>query len=339
MSESGSATGAVRLTAVPKIELHVHLEGTVRPATLLKLARRNDQPLPVSSPEGLAELYRFKDFSNFVTVWKLTTNVMRTRADFTQVVLDYAAEAAAHGAVYVEGIFSPGERIARGVDPDAIFSGYCEGAERASEEHGVRVRLAVDLYRGLPLDLAAEVARHASRYRERGVLGFGLGGDETAAPTADYAAAFAIAREGGLASVPHAGETVGPASVREALDVLGADRIRHGIRAADDPALTAELAERGIVLDVCPTSNLATGAVASIEDHPLPKLMAAGVACSISTDDPAIFDTDLNTEYELAATLGVSARAAYAAGIAGALCGEELKAGLRAIGEQADWRD
>lgn len=320
-------------TSEPKIELHVHLEGTVRPDTLLAIARRNDVALPASTPGELAQLYRFRDIEHFVTVWKLTTNVLRTRADFTQVVLDYAAEAAAHGAVYVEAIFSPAERIARGVDVDAIFGGYCDGAEQAFKRHGVHVRLNVDIYRGLPVEQAAETARHAVAHAERGVVGFGIGGVEAARPAADYAQAFAIAREGGLASVPHAGETSGPESVREALDVLGAVRVRHGIRAADDPELLAELAERGIVLDVCPTSNVALGAVASLAQHPLPALREAGVPCSISTDDPAMFGTDLSREYELASSLGVSSREAFQAGLAGALCEPELKAELVRLGQ------
>src|SRR6059036_2095337 len=132
----------------PKIELHVHLEGTVRPKTLLEIAGRNDYPLPADTEEGLAELYDFRDFAHFIEVWILTTNALRTAEDFRQVVVDYAAEAASHGAVYVEGIFSPAERIARGVEWDEIFGGYCDGAQEAEELHGVRVRLTPDICRG-----------------------------------------------------------------------------------------------------------------------------------------------------------------------------------------------
>lgn len=322
----------------PKIELHVHLEGTLRPETLLEIARRNDVPLPAETPAELAELYRFRGIEHFVTVWKVTTNVLRSRDDFSRVVLDYAAEAAAQGAVYVEAIFSPAERIARGVDPDAIFGGYCDGAARAFELHGVHMRLNVDVYRGLPVELACETARLAVAHRERGVVGFGIGGVENARPTADYAEAFAIAREGGLGSVPHAGETTGAQSVREALDVLGAVRVRHGIRAVEDPELLVELVERGVVLDVCPTSNVALGSVTSLADHPLPELRAAGVLCSISTDDPAMFGTDLARELELAASLGVTAQDAFDAGLAGALCEAELKRELAKVGAVA-WRE
>ena len=152
-------------------------------------------------------------------------------------------------------------------------------------------------------------------------------------------AAFRIAKDGGLGSVPHAGETEGVASIRGALDALGADRLRHGIRAADDPRLLEELAARGVVCDVCPVSNLRTRAVDSLEAHPLAMMLDAGVLCSISTDDPAMFDTDLTREYETAARLGVSAREAYRAGLAGALCEDETSAALAEIAETYPWPD
>ncbi len=321
--------------ARPKIELHVHLEGTVRPGTLLDLARRNDLPLPADTVEELAELYRFSDLDHFIEVWIMTTNVLRTRDDFRRIVVDYAAEAARFGAVYIEGIFSPAERMARGVECDEIFAGYCEGAEQAWSEHGVRVRLTPDIHRGATAEEACDVARHAVSHREQGVVGLGLGGHEARCPNETYTRAFEIARAGGLGSVPHAGETAGPDSIRSALDTLGASRIRHGIRAVDDPALVAELIEREVVLDVCPTSNVATGAVASLHEHPLPRLAAAGVACSISTDDPAMFGIDLGREYETAETLGVTPGAAYRAGVKGALCDEQTRSELVSIGTDA----
>jgi aminodeoxyfutalosine deaminase len=321
----------------PKIELHVHLEGTVRPETLLEIARRNDHPLPADTVEGLAELYEYRDFEHFIEVWILTTHAMRHPDDFRQVVVDYAAEAAAHGAVYLEAIFSPAERISRGVDWDEIFSGYCDGAQEAEELHGVTVRLTPDIYRGAPEHTAETLVRQAARYRDRGVVGVGLGGLEAQYPPEPYADVFALAKSEGLGSVPHAGEVAGPASIRSALDALQADRIRHGFRAVEDDALVAELAERGTVLDVTPVSNVRTGAVASLEEHPLPQLVEAGVRCSISTDDPAMFDTDLTREYAAAASLGVDPRSAYEAGVAGALCDEATRERLRAVGEAFDW--
>jgi aminodeoxyfutalosine deaminase len=303
----------------PKIELHVHLEGAIRPATLLDLARRNDVALPVDTVDGLTALYEFTDFRHFIEVWLLTTGCLRTAEDFRQIVVDYAAEAAGFGAVYVEGIFSPCERVQRGMSWDDVFTGATEGAVEAYERHGVRVALTPDLYRGVDVALAEEGARTAVRYRDRGVVGLGLGGSEKDLSALPYRRAFEIARDGGLGIVPHAGETAGPESVEETLS-LQPKRIRHGIRAVESPDLLKRIADLGVVLDVCPTSNLRTGMVASLAEHPLPVLRAAGILCTVNTDDPAMFGTDLGREYEIAAELGVTAEDAYRAGVAGALC-------------------
>lgn len=321
----------------PKIELHVHLEGTVRPAALLEIASRNDVALPADSVEGLAELYRFRDFAHFIEVWLMTTSALMTADDFRQVVVDYAREASRQGAVYIEGIFSPAEAAARGVPWDEIFAGYCDGAQEARELHGVEVRLTPDIPRGFPLEAAEATARHAIAHRDRGVVALGLGGREAEFPPEPYAEAFALAREGGIASAPHAGEVAGVASIRGALEALGADRIRHGIRAVEDPGLVRELAGRGTVLDVCPISNLRTGAVRTLAEHPLPQLVAGGVRCSLSTDDPAMFDTDLEREYEAATDLGLLPRDFYEAGVAGALCDERTRERLRRLGEEYEW--
>jgi aminodeoxyfutalosine deaminase len=309
----------------------------VRPQTLLGIARRNDYPLPADTVEGLAELYRFTSFRHFIEVWILTTNALQRYDDFRQIVLDYAAEAASHGAVYLEGIFSPAERVRRGVGWDEIFSGFCDGALEAREAHGVEIRLTPDIPRGFTLEEAFETARYSLAYAHRGVVGLGLGGLEAAHPPEPYAPVFRLARDGGLASVPHAGEVAGPPSVRGALDALGADRLRHGIRASEDEGLLDEIAARGIVCDVCPISNLRTGAVASLAEHPLPVLHAHGVLCSISTDDPAMFETDLTTDYEAAESFGIAPREFYDAGVAGAACDEATRERLRAIGAAYAW--
>jgi len=323
----------------PKIELHVHLEGAVRAEALLDIARRNGLTLPAADVDELTELYRFRDFDHFIELWVMTTHVIRTEADFRQIVLAYAQEAAAHGAVYIEGIFTPAERVAAGASWDEVFSGFCDGAAAAKETTGVEVRLTPDIPRGYPLDAALETARYAVKYRDRGVVGLGLGGIETGFPPDPYAPAFRVAKDGGLGSVPHAGETEGIASIRGALDALGADRLRHGIRATDDPALLDEVASRGVVCDVCPVSNLRTRVVANVDEHPLPAMRAAGVLCSISTDDPAMFGTDLGREYAVAARLGLSAEDAFRAGIAGALCEERTRAELTTIADAHAWEN
>ncbi len=227
----------------PKIELHVHLEGTLRPERLLDIARRNGYPLPVDTVEGVRGLYEYRDFDHFIEVWIVVTNALRHGDDFRQLVVDYAGEAARHGAVYVEGIFSPIERVWRGVEWDEIFTGYCDGAQEARERHGVEVRLTPDITRDSPLEDAMTAVRYAIEYRDRGIVGIGLGGEETLYPPEPFEPAFRAARDGGLGSVPHAGEVVGPRSIWGALETLGADRIRHGIRAEEDPALVREIAD------------------------------------------------------------------------------------------------
>jgi aminodeoxyfutalosine deaminase len=325
------------VTPFPKIELHVHLEATVQPETLLELARRNGEALPADTVEDVRALYEFRDFDHFIEIWILTTNCLRHEADFRQVVVDYAEQAKRHGAVYLEAIFSPIERTWRGVSWDEMFTGYCDGAQEARELHGVEVRLTPDVTRSASIDEGLTCVRYAAKYRERGIVAIGLGGEEAVYPPEPFAPVFAAAREAGLGSVPHAGEVVGPESIRGALDALEPDRIRHGIRAVEDPALVREFADRGLVLDVTPVSNVRTRAVRSLEEHPLPELVDAGVLCSVSTDDPVMFDTDLTREYEVACSFGIEPRVFYDAAVVGALCDEETKQRLRAVADDFDW--
>jgi aminodeoxyfutalosine deaminase len=321
----------------PTIELHVHLEGTVRPAELLRIARRNGLSLPADDEAELARRFEFRDFEHFIELWLLTTNVIRTATDFREIVVAYAAEAASHGCVYVEAIFTPAERVEGGASWVEVFEGFCDGAEAAEAETGVIVRLTPDIPRGCDLAIAFETVRHSARFRERGVVGVGLGGLEAQFPPEPYAPVFDLARDLGLASVPHAGEVAGPASIRGALDALHAVRIRHGIRAVEDPGLLRELAARGIVCDVCPISNVRTGAVRSLAEHPLPALAAAGVACSISSDDPAMFSTDLGADTAAAVSLGYGRDAAFRAGVRGAQCDDATLARLHSIARSRGW--
>jgi aminodeoxyfutalosine deaminase len=321
----------------PKIELHVHLEATLRPERLLEIARRNEYLLPVKTVEDLRKLYEFRDFDHFIEVWILITNALRRAEDFRQLVVDYAAEAAGHGAVYVEGIFSPIERTWRGVDWDEIFTGYCDGAQEARERTGMEVRLTPDITRGAPLEDALKMVEYASRYRDRGIVGVGLGGEEALYPPEPFEPAMRAARDAGLGVVPHAGEVVGPGSIWGAIRALDPVRIRHGITAVHDPGLMREIRDREIVLEICPVSNLRTRAVPSLDQHPLPKLVGFGIPCSISTDDPEMFDTDLTREYEAATSFGISPRVFYEAGVRGALCEPEVKSGLTATGREYPW--
>lgn len=223
-----------RALPYPKIELHVHLEATVRPARLLEIARRNDVRLPARDEQSLRRFCRFSDFDHFIQVWIGTTQALRYERDFREILVDYAGEAAAQGCVYIEAIFSPSEPVARGSSWQEVFDGYCAGVEEARERHGVEVRLTPDITRNLPVETADQLVKWAVKYRERGVVGLSLGGSEHRYPPELFARPFAAAREGGLRAAPHAGEHAGPASVRVALDLLHAERLRHGVRAVED---------------------------------------------------------------------------------------------------------
>jgi aminodeoxyfutalosine deaminase len=321
----------------PKIELHVHLEGAVSPEMLFAAAKRNGFALPVDSVEQLAEFMRFRDFEHFIEAWMGTTRALRTERDYRELVVDYARRAQAQGAVYLEAIFSPADKASVGVDQRTVFEGFCDGVQEARETLGLEIRLTPDITRGVSQELARETAELAIRYKDRGIVALGLGGLEAKHPPEQYADAFAIARAGGLASVPHAGEVAGPASIRGALDALHADRIRHGVRAVEDPDLLQELADRRIVLDVCVLSNVRLSVVPSVREHQLPQLLAAGVLCTVNTDDPTFFDCDLESEHAAARSLGADPRALFDAGIAGALCDEATKDALRAVADDYAW--
>jgi len=321
----------------PKIELHVHLEGTLSPQTLLAIAECNDVALPATTPEGLADQFHFTDLAHFIDVWLMVTSCLRTADDFRRITVDYAGEAVQHGAVYVEGIFAPLQLVRRGVAWETIYEGFCDGIVEARETHGLEMRLTPDLTRNATSEEMDDSLRYAIAYRDRGIVGVGLGAFELEYPPHLYEDVFRRAREGGLGSVPHAGELGPPDAIRDAIHLLQADRLRHGIRAIEDPDLVQELGERRTVLDVCPVSNVRVGVVPSLAEHPLPQLVAAGVLCSLSTDDPPMFDTDLTTEYAAACSLGLEPRGFYEAGVAGALCDEATKARLAATGEAYDW--
>ena len=281
----------------------------MRPATLLAIARRNDDVLPRRHRRGparalrvprLPPLHRGLDPDD--------ERAAATPADFRQVVVDYAAEASAHGAVYLEAIFCPIERVRRGCSWQEIYEGVCDGADAARELHGVEVRLTPDIPRGFPIDEARATVEWAARYRDRGVVGVGLGGLEAEYPPEPYEDVFRLAKSLGLGSVPHAGEVAGAASVRGALEELGADRLRHGIRAEEDPGArprarrprdrTRRLPALESPHRSCPFAGGPPAAAPRRRRRPL----------LVSTDDPAMFDTDLTRDYEAAESFGLDPR-------------------------------
>jgi adenosine deaminase/aminodeoxyfutalosine deaminase len=274
--------------SLPKTELHLHLEGSISPETLVELS-------PCRSLDEARRSYDFTDFAGFMRAYKHTHLRLNGPADFALITRRLLADLSTQGVVRAEINVSVGVMLWRGFDVDACFSAIAE----AAADNPFPVRFIFDAVRQFSLDEAWQVARAAARHQHQGVVGFGIGGDEKAGPARNFKEIFAWARAEGLHLVPHAGEIDGPESVWQALEV-GAERIGHGIRSIDDPALVRHLAHHHIPLEISLTSNVRTGAVASLAEHPLRKLFDAGVPVVLNTDDPAMFGATLCGEYALA---------------------------------------
>jgi aminodeoxyfutalosine deaminase len=293
---------------MPKVELHVHLEGSIRPSTLLALAERNGISLPAHDVEGLREFYRFTDFGHFIQVYITLSSCLRTIDDFALIAYEFGADMARQKIRYAEVTFTPYTHAGhKGLAFDDILEGLNDGRARAQAEFGVEFRWVFDIVRDDPQS-RHQVAAWAAGALDRGVISLGLGGSERGFPPEWFADAFAVARQVGLHSVPHAGEVVGPESVWGAIRALAAERIGHGVRSIEDPALVAYLQQHQIPLEICPTSNLCLGVYPSYESHPVRRLWDQGIIITINSDDPPMFNTDLVHEYQvLADHLGFTA--------------------------------
>jgi adenosine deaminase len=286
---------------LPKAELHVHLEGTAGPELIRRIAARNGVPLPDGLFTG-PDRFAWTDFAGFLRAYDLASSVIRTAEDYRDITAAYLVGAAAEGAVYVEVIASPDHAAAVGLSDEEHWDGIARGIDDARAAHGIEGRILSSCVRNLGADAAEAVARRTVEHPHPYLVGFNMGGDEAGHPARDFTRTYAIVAEAGLGCSVHAGEHAGPASVREGLALPGVTRISHGVRAVEDPALVAELAERQVVLEVCPTSNVALGVVPDVEHHPLPALRAAGVAVTLGSDDPPYFGASIGGEYELART-------------------------------------
>lgn len=287
------------LRALPKVELHVHLVGSASVPTVSRLAARHPPVGVPTNPDELASFYTFRDFAHFVDVYRHVSALITTPADVTDLVVGLAIDLAANGVRYAEVTVTPLTHLTTGINPDALAAALTEGRTRARIEHRVELGWVFDTAGELGLDAAWATLAWVLRHRPDGTVGFGLGGPEIGVGRAQFTRPFTVAREAGLRSLPHAGETTGPATIWSALHDLGAERIGHGIHAVADPRLLDHLAEHDIPLEVCPTSNLRTGATASIETHPVARLIQWGVPVTINTDDPGMFGCDLTSEYQL----------------------------------------
>ena len=298
------------ITRLPKVELHVHLEGAVRPETLRELSQ-NKSKLRQKVGEWISERrtqhYRYGSFREFLVAFGIVTLLLEKPQDYALATMRLMEWLAEQNVQYAEIIFAAGVVLWKRQSLDAVFEAVAGAAEEAEPRTGVRVRWIFDAVRHFGLDHVREVLRWAGHYRSRGVVAFGIGGDEERGPAQLFSDIFREARDRGLHGVAHAGEACGPESIRDAIELLGVERIGHGLTAIRDPHVMALLRERQIPLEVCPTSNVATGLIARFEDHPLPKFLEAGLMVTLNSDDPAMFGTSLQEEFlEVARYFGFS---------------------------------
>ena len=291
------------IAGLPKAELHVHHVGSASPEIVAELARRHPGRVPTSI-DALCEFMTFRDFDHFIQVYLAVAGLVRTPEDVRTLTYEIGRELASTQNVrYVELTCTPHTSVQAGI-PIEAYSEAIEDARLAAErDHGIVMRWIYDFNGADGIPAADATLSYALGHRVPGLVGFGIGGPEVGVPRPQFERQFAAARASGLRSVPHAGETTGPETVWDAIRVLGAERIGHGTQTVHDPALVRYLVDHQIPVEACPTSNLATRAVASLEEHPLPALVEAGVLVTINSDDPPMFGTTLNREYEVAADL------------------------------------
>ncbi|WP_323766666.1 adenosine deaminase [Marinovum sp.] len=281
----------------PKVELHLHIEGAAPPKLIAGLAQ--EKSVDITGVFDARGNYAYRDFLHFLKVYEAATQVLQTPEDFRRLTLAVLEESASHGVVYTEAFLSPD--FCGGGDLAAwreYLHAIREAADQAEREMGITLRGIVTCVRHFGPDQARRTARCAAETADDWLCGFGMGGDENAGEQGDFAYAFDMAREAGLRLTTHAGEWRGPEEVRAAVRDLKVERIGHGVRAIEDPALCEELAEQGVVLEVCPGSNVVLGVYPRLAAHPIEKLRERGLKVTVSTDDPPFFHTDMTREYE-----------------------------------------
>jgi aminodeoxyfutalosine deaminase len=299
-----------RILSLPKAELHLHLEGSILPATVCALTARHGVAMTEAEVRGR---YAYRNFPEFIEAFKWVTSFLRDPQDYALIARDLAEHLLTQNVVYTEVTLSVGVMLLRKQQPEANFEALLRATE-PFERRGLRFRWVFDAARQFGAEAAMKVVELAKRCASKAIVAFGIGGDELSVPTEAFRSTYDKAAELGLHRLMHAGETGGPEKIREAIELLGVERIGHGLAAIRDPALMDFLAERRLPLEICPGSNLKTGALvlqlgrkhATIEDHPLPKLLRHGIPVVLSTDDPAMFHTTLQTEYENAARMGLN---------------------------------
>ena len=286
------------MTAVPKAELHVHLEGTATPDLVRRIATRNG----LEVPEGVfaaPDRFAWRDFLDFLNTYNMAASVIRTGQDYRDVAYEYLAACARDGTIYVELTASVDHARLAGLSDAEHWEGIAAGIDDARRDHGIEARILSVAVRNFGVERAIEIAEHTAGRPHPYVVGFSLAGDEAGYPPEPYAEAYRIAADAGLGCTVHAGEWAGADSVRGALE-LPVTRISHGVRAIEDPALVDELARRQVTLEVCPTSNVVLGVFPSFEEHPFPVLRDAGIPLTLGSDDPPYFGASVGGEYAIA---------------------------------------
>jgi aminodeoxyfutalosine deaminase len=284
------------IRALPKAELHLHLEGSVTPATLVELRQRHGKP---NTPAEVEALYRYPDFAGFLAAFKILTEDLQDPEDYELITYRLMGQLKGENVLHAEVYVSVGVCLWRKQDFAAIFEGLERGRERGEQTFGVSLLWIFDAVRQFGPGVAQEVFEIAAGLRHRNVVGIGIGGDEQKAPPELFREAYAQAARQGLRLTAHAGESAGPESVWGALN-LGVERIGHGLTACQDPELVEELAKRQVPVETCLTSNVRTGCCARISDHPLRRYFDQGLMLTLNSDDPGMFQTSLTQEYELA---------------------------------------
>jgi aminodeoxyfutalosine deaminase len=290
------------IAGLPKAELHVHHVGSASPRIVSDLAARHPGVVP-SDPEELRKFYEFRDFAHFIEVYLAVVDLIKTAEDVRLLTYEVAREMSDQQIRYAELTCTPYTSVATGIPIEAYTEAIEDARVAAERDFGLVLRWIYDIPGEFGVPAAEATLGYALDHRVDALVGFGLGGPEVGVPRPQFQPHFEVARAAGLRSVPHAGETTGPETIWDALRLLGAERIGHGTTAVQDPALLAHLAETGIPLEVCPSSNIATRAVSTLEEHPITAFRDAGVTVTVNSDDPPMFGTSLNREYEIAADL------------------------------------
>jgi aminodeoxyfutalosine deaminase len=302
MSDVTPSPYAAFVAGLPKAEIHVHHVGSASPRIVSELAARHPGTVPADL-DALRDFYTFRDFGHFIEVYLAVVDLLREPEDIRLLTYEVATEMAAQNIRYAELTLTPWTSVQAGVPIEAYVDAVEDARVAAERDHGIRMRWIYDIPGESGLPSAEDTLQYALHHAPETLIGFGLGGPEVGVDRPQFKHVFDQARAAGLHSVPHAGETTGPQTVWDAIRDLGAERIGHGTSAVQDPALVEHLVEHRIPLEVCPTSNIATRAVDELENHPIRQLVDAGVVVTVNSDDPPMFGTTLNREYEIAAEL------------------------------------